>query len=505
MCNYKLMKQLLVFVIFFFAAGAVLPVDTKHSNLNGISEATTLSPSAERRLGDRIARDLYRDPDYLDDPVIADYLQSIWQPLLAAARKRSEISQELDATFAWQLLQGRDRTVNAFALPGGYFGIHLGLIGIVATQDELASVLAHELSHVTQRHIARLITRQSEQAPWLVGAMILGALAASKNPGGANAVIVGGQAAAAQSQLNFSRDMEREADRTGFGVSVDAGFAPQGFVSMFEKLQQNNRNNDSGNFPYLRSHPLTTERIADMKSRIPEGAVPTAGGTLEHSMVSARARLLANGSVDSLRNWYLEAEPGALAKQTNLQRAASLYGATLAATKLREFTKASAYATELGSIVANDEPAARQWRYLRAELAVTEGNPEVALRTLGHASAPKARAELLAWIPLKVAMRQSGVAADAAQLWLLDHPTDASMWQQLAIARASQDRMVTAVRAEAEINISQLDYAAAISRLKAAQALSKTSAQDGDHIEASIVDVRLRQVEQLVREQAIER
>lgn len=483
----------------------MLPSDTKHSNLNDRSEPAALSPSAERRLGDRIARDLYRDPDYLDDPVIADYLQSIWQPLLAAARKRSEISPELDAAFAWQLLQGRDRTVNAFALPGGYFGIHLGLVGIVATQDELASVLAHELSHVTQRHIARLITRQSEQAPWLVGAMILGALAASKNPGGANAVIVGGQAAAAQSQLNFSRDMEREADRTGFGVSTDAGFAPKGFVSMFEKLQENNRNNDSGNFPYLRSHPLTTERIADMKSRMPVGGAPMAAATPEHSIVSARARLLANASVDSLRNWYSEAEPALLVKQTNPQRAASLYGATLAAIKLRDFIKANAYATALGPIVANDEPAARQWRYLRAELAVVEGKPDVALRTLGYASAPTARADLLAWIPLKVAMGQASVAADAAQLWLLDHPTDAGMWQQLASAKASQGRMVAAVRAEAEVNISQLDYAAAISRLQAAQALSKTSAQDTDHIEASIVDVRLRQVEQLFREQAVER
>lgn len=491
--------------IFVLTALTLTHLQLHAATPSALGSYAELPPTTERRLGDRIARDLYRDPDYLDDPVIADYLQTIWQSLLASARKRSEITPELDSAFAWQLLQGRDRTVNAFALPGGYFGIHLGLVGIVSTKDELASVLAHELSHVTQRHIARMISRQSEQTPWLVGAMILGALAASKNPGGANAVIVGGQAAAAQSQLNFSRDMEREADRTGFGLSTDAGFAPQGFVSMFEKLQQNNRNNDSGNFPYLRSHPLTTERIADMKSRMPDGAVPMAVGTLEHHMVSARARLLANASVDSLRNWYAEAESALLARQTSVQRAASLYGATLAAIKLRDFTKANAYAMALGPIVANDEPAARQWRYLKAELAAMEGKPDLALRTLGFASAPKTRADLLAWIPLKVATGQPAMAADAAQLWLTDHPLDASLWQQLASARASQGRMVASVRAEAEVNIAQLDYATAISRLKAAQALSKTSAHDSDHIEASIVDVRLRQIEQLLREQAVER
>nr|WP_315464481.1 M48 family metalloprotease [uncultured Rhodoferax sp.] len=481
------------------------PLTAQTQGAFDIGDGVSMSPVVERRLGDRIARDLYRDPDYLDDPVIADYLQSIWQPLLAAARKRSEITPELDAAFAWQLLQGRDRTINAFALPGGYFGVHLGLIGIVSSRDELASVLAHELSHVTQRHIARMISRQSEQTPWLVGAMILGVLAASKNPAGANAVIVGGQAAAAQSQLNFSRDMEREADRTGFGVSTDAGFAPQGFVSMFEKLQQNNRNNDAGNFPYLRSHPLTTERIADMKSRMPAGAAPVVAGTLEHSMVSARARLLANASVDSLRNWYAEAEPALQAKQTRLQRAAALYGATLAAIKLREFTKANVYATELAGMLGTDESAGRQWRYLRAELAVAEAKPELALRTLGYASAPKARGDLLAWVSLQVATGQAGVAADAAQLWLMEHPLDASMWQQLARARASQGRMVASVRAEAEVSMARLDYVAAVSRLQAAQALSTSSAQDADHIEASIVEARLRQVEQLLREAALER
>lgn len=489
--------RLFVYVLVFFGGGA------RAASLDEVS--VQINAPQERRLGDRIARDLYKDPDYLDDPVIADYLQTIWQPLLVSARKRSEISPELDAAFAWQLLLGRDRTVNAFALPGGYFGIHLGLVGVVSTKDELASVLAHELSHVTQRHIARLISRQSEQAPWLVGAMILGAMAASKNPGGANAVIVGGQAAAAQAQLNFSRDMEREADRTGFAVSTQAGFAPQGFVTMFEKLQQTNRNNDSGNFPYLRSHPLTTERIADMKSRMPEGAAVASSASLEHSMVAARARLLANGSVDGLRNWYAEAQPATLAKYTRIQQAAAFYGATLAATKLRDFPRAGEFFSALGGLLGDDAAAQRQWRLLQAEMAQAQGKPEAALTALGVAAAPKTRAELLLWVSLKVAVGQAADAADAAQLWLIDQPKDASMWQLLATARAAQGKAVAAVRAEAEVNIAQLDYATAVTRLKAAQELSKTNAQASDHIDASIVDVRLRQVEALLREQAAER
>ena len=161
-------------------------------------DGSDLTSSEERRLGDRIIRELYRDPDYIDDPVIGEYVQGIWQPLMAAARARGELSPELDERFAWEVLLGRDRTVNAFALPGGYLGLHLGLIGVVGTRDELASVMAHELSHVTQRHISRLLTQQSRQTPLLLGAMVLGALAASKNPGATQALVVGGQALAIQ-------------------------------------------------------------------------------------------------------------------------------------------------------------------------------------------------------------------------------------------------------------------------------------------------------------------
>ena len=259
-----------------------------------LGDGSDMTSSDERRLGDRIAREIYRDPDYIDDPVLGEYVQGIWQPLLAAARARGDLTPELDERFAWEIMLGRDRTVNAFALPGGYLGVHLGLIAIVGSRDELASVLGHELSHVTQRHISRLMSKQGQQAPWLIGAMILGVLAASKSADAGNALIVGGQAVAAQTQLNFSRDMEREADRIGFGVMTQAGFEAQGFVSMFDKLQQASRLNDNGAYPYLRSHPLTTERIADMRARLPLGAATAVSATFsaEHAMISARARAL---------------------------------------------------------------------------------------------------------------------------------------------------------------------------------------------------------------------
>jgi predicted Zn-dependent protease len=181
--------------------------------LPALGDGVEISMASERRLGDRIATGIYRDPAWLDDAVLGDYLQAIWQPLVQAALRRGDLSADLQERFAWQLFLVRDRSVNAFALPGGYLGVHTGLLAAVSSADELAAVLAHELSHVTQRHIARMFTQQQNLAPWMMAAMILGVMAASRSPDAASAAIVGSQAVAAQGQLNFSRDMEREADR----------------------------------------------------------------------------------------------------------------------------------------------------------------------------------------------------------------------------------------------------------------------------------------------------
>ena len=319
----------------------------------------------ERKLGDEIMREIRADPDYLDDPVLLEYLQSLWQPLVAQARVRGNITADIDQRMAWEPFLVRDRSVNAFALPGGYVGVHLGLMAITATRDELASVLAHEMSHVTQRHIARSIGNSKRQSLVSLAGLIVGVLAASRagssSIDAANAAIAGSQALAIQGQLNFSRDMEREADRVGFSVMSGAGFAPGGMAAMFEKLDQSSRLNDSGGFPYLRSHPLTTDRIGEARARLGTAAPAPLVSVLEHTAAQARARVLMDTRVDALRRWQaLDAERSTASVADKL---ASAYESALGSTLLRDWARADAsIAAALGIVRTSPRSDARAER-----------------------------------------------------------------------------------------------------------------------------------------------
>ena len=506
--SFPIVKRSLIAIILI--AFLVSPSGWAQTQLPAMGDGGEMTAGAERGLGERIVRELYRDPDYIDDPILGEYVQSIWQPLLRAARARGELPPELDERFAWEILLGRDGSVNAFALPGGYLGLHLGLIGVVASRDELASVLAHELTHVTQRHISRLMTQQNRQTPWLIGAMILAALAASKNPEMANAAVMGGQAIAAQNQLNFSRDMEREADRIGYGVMTQAGFDSRGFVTMFEKLQQASRLTDNGSFPYLRSHPLTTERIADMQARqaLEGRAAAVAEPVMEHAMLAARARVLSYPGVDLLRAWVAEPEATGFARLSASRQAAILYAAALAAERLREGRKAATLANRLLTLTGDNPAASRQARLLAAEIALSAGDIARAAGLLNSAapSSPLGRPELLMLAQARTRSGQPAQAVDLLQTWVSTHPRDAAAWQALAVAYRAQDQTLRAIRAEGEVQMAVYDFGGAVDRFKAARVvMGKGNLGPADHIEASIIDTRLRLAESLLREQALQR
>ena len=478
----------------------------------GESASDDFSLSVEKRMGEQIMREIRRDPDYIDDPLLLEYLQSIWQPIVQAAKLRGDIGADVATLFPFEAFLVRDRSVNAFALPGGYVGVHLGLIAMTATRDELASVLAHEFSHLSQRHIARSIAANTRSSTLGIVGMILGVLAASRsrNADAAQAAIVGGQAAMAQSQLNFSRDMEREADRNGQALMAEAGFAPLGMAAMFNKLDQANRLNDSGAFPYLRSHPLTVERIAEAQQRVGQIGEPVASGAALsaadagrwHLLMQARAKILMDPSVDSVQRLQeLDARGGSAD-----ERLAGFYASTLASIQLRDFGRADRSLASAGALpgVREDSFIQRAFAPLFVHLALARGDTHAAERAaLALGRTADSRPDLLLRAQVALATRDAQAvrgSAEALQTWVSEHRSDALAWLTLSHTAEQQGQALRAVRAAAEAQAALGNLQGAVDRLRAGQQLARRGVAGNDFIEASVIDSRLRDLQAQRRE-----
>jgi predicted Zn-dependent protease len=330
----------------------------------GEAEGDEFSIDDEKKVGDQIMRQILPDPAVVDDPVLYQYLMSIFGPLHQAALKLGNISPEQEEKLAWQPFLVNDTEFNAFALPGGYMGVNLGLIAQADTRDEMASVLGHELSHITQRHIARSMVADKKNSMMTMAAMLIGLLASVKarNADVPMAVIQGSQAAAATAQLTFSRQMETEADTFGQEVMTEAGFSPSGMAEMFGKLEVVSRLNDSNQYPWLRSHPLTIERIAAARLRAKEGKPqdPAQSHLTEHLLMKARARAMMDTSDVALRRMQGQARLNA--PLTDAERLGILYGGALASIELRDFPAATALLASADQVMAQHAALVEQQR-----------------------------------------------------------------------------------------------------------------------------------------------
>ena len=471
----------------------------------GDTDSADFSVGNERKLGDEIMREIRADPDYIDDPLLLEYLDSVWDPLVAASRRLGNITADIDQRFAWRPFLVRDPSVNAFALPGGFVGVHLGLIAITTSRDELASVLGHEMSHVTQRHIARSISGNSRRSLVSLAALIIGLLAASRsnNPDAVNAVVAGTQAATLQGQLNFSRDVEREADRIGFQVMTAAGFAPGGMAAMFEKMDASMRLNDFGGFPYLRTHPLTVERIGEARSRAGIGTAAPRVSVLEHVAAQARSRVLMDPRVDALRRWQGR---DADLEGSAADRLLNAFESAQASSLLRDWARADlSFARALAITRGSPNSSARAERavvLMQAQSLLDRGAPAKAADAMKAYAGDTSRPVLL--LTAQIALAETPVVTpDSAalkarvgelQTWVALHADDSLAWSALAQTWARLGVPLRSLRAEAESRYALGDLLGAVDRLRAGQRFARGGGPV-DFIDASVIDSRLRDIE----------
>ena len=464
----------------------------------GDTDREELSPLAERKLGDKIMQEIRRDPDYLDDAPILEYLNNFGASLVAA---RTESRGE--AAFDYDFFAVRDPVLNAFALPGGFIAVHSGLVLAAQTESELASVVAHEIGHVAQRHIARMLGKQRQDALLPLAGVLLAILASKAGPNGPAAVLMGTEGLAIQRQLNFSRDAEREADRVGLQILQQTSFDTSGMVAFFGRLQTASRTYNDLAPSFLRSHPLTSERIADIQARIGSQRYRQRIDSLDFQLIRARMRVLQDPSIQGLRDASI-----VLTEQTQLKNSplaiAGKYGLALVAFKRQALDQASTLLKEARTLAQHSSGPTKVasnnaiFESLAIDIRLAGTLPADAVREAdaGRTAFPLSRGIALQYADALIAAGRSDDAIaylrDQAQLYR----QEPKIQDRLAKTYASQGRMALQHIALAESYAMAGNTQPALDQLQIAR-----RASDASYYDQSVIDARERTLQTLRREE----
>ena len=440
----------------------------------GDSSASALSAADERRIADSILRDVMSSNEVISDPEIVDYVQNLGQKLVDNSPSRFE---------AFQFFVVNDKSINAFAMPGAIIGVHTGLITAAENEDEVASVLGHEIGHIVQHHLARMLAQQKRDSFFNLAGMGLALLAARANPELSQAAFTTSAAAGIQRQLDFTREHEREADRVGLDILNKAGFDTHAMPNFFEILQKGSRFSEGGAPSFLRTHPLTSERIADVKNRVDQltfklTALSANKGSENFDFI--RAKILANqgNAIDAVTLFK-----GNIA-ESPAHPAAEHYGLAIAAMRANDIKTANTEFSRLqlqtkNSYISN----------LGADIAIAQKNYALAQQRYQAALSlyPTARSLIFGYAKLLITLNKSQQSIDfiKEKQVILSH--DAMLYELLSHAYTQQGRELLRHQAQAEAYYRRYNLPAAI------QQMDLAVKADGDFYQKSSVEARLKE------------
>ena len=455
------------------------PVHAQSGTLPELGEAATryLDPNDEEMIGRRFLRELTALDRYIADHELRHYLNTLGRQIGSKANLGG-LSLKLNLI--------RENELNAFAVPGGYITFNSGLLLTVENESELASVVGHEIAHLSQRHLPRMVAQiQANQIP--TTAAILASILVGGQAGVAGATLA--SASMLSNRLAYSREFEREADAIGIDLMAQSGYDPRAMATFFSRLQRFSHVSAKDVPEYLRTHPLSYTRVAESEARI--GSYPPVRHESSLDFHLARARVQAlygDPQADTLQ--ILEAR---IDQSRGIQRQAWRYGLALALMEARKYDRAA----ELANDVNEHLPDTPQVRAAGVEIIRQSGNPEAAALAYGELVESYPGAGYLRYAYLETLL-EAGNAEEAkrfARFQLRRHPDDYEFYPLLSRANVALGSLAEAHQADAE-------HHAALGRIGAALSSLKLALRDNDDQSQYLTQAIKARIEKLEREAA---
>ncbi|MCC2615573.1 M48 family metalloprotease [Aestuariibacter halophilus] len=440
----------------------------------GVVASDAISIDKELQIGDVLMRQLRGQAPMLHDPLLQEYVQDLGNRLVVQAD---------NVKFPFEFFVINNSEINAFAFFGGHIGVHTGLIVQAENESEVASVLAHEVSHVTQRHLARSIQAQQKASPLAMASMFGGLLLALANPEAGIAAMQASSAASRQASINYTRSNEQEADRVGMQILAQAGFDPNASASFFQTLAAKYRNRSKPP-AFLLTHPLPESRISDVRSRAQQYRVNYVAPNLSFHL--AKARIVARYYHSARHNISLFTEQ--LEKTRGLFQQAARYGLVLSYLRDEQLEAAQQH---LDILLKQDR---ENLFYLdtATDIALAKETPQVAISLLREQEQRTPRNPVVALNLANALMedKQTAAAIDVLRDFLLVQPEHYLAQQLLADAYRADGRLLEMHQSKAEIYAALAAYDRAIDELHSAYNYASERQLEKQRIRARIDQFR---------------
>jgi len=474
---YQLLLRFISLSLVYFLTTPVFSDDEGSSIPElGSPSGSILSPQKEAEIGKKLMRLLRKHNSLVDDPLVTQYIQSLGYKLVA----QSDQSQR---KFTFFVL--RDNSINAFAAPGAYIGVNAGLIDTARSESELAAVVAHEVAHITQNHLARRYASGKRRGVAFIAGMIAALIASKGNSQMTKGVIVSGIAARRQAQLNFTRSNEKEADHIGIKILAHAGFNPNSMARFFQRMQKAASLYSNRLPEFLSTHPVSDTRIADAQNRVTEFTVKRTKENFNFLLMRARIKVLTTKNPANTLNQFRRT----LKSGYTLNKRASRYGLALA---LLRTTNAGAARKHIDQLLRAD-PSRLAFIITSGEIALARRNARKVKEVFEDALAlyPDNYAVIYYYSQALTRLKKYKSAYKLISNYLSnkENKVDAPLHQLYSIASAKTGHL-----GEAFFHRAEYFYLNGQSKIAIANLTKATKFKSNDEFLAAQIEARLRQI-----------